>query len=427
MVKVQLYVWGDGMTDFSIGDALGSGFGLMGRRPFSVLAWGLVYILLGMVLPVGLMMGMVGSDFVSYFANLHYHASDPQDFARMMMPMNGRIMLINPIMQLTSLVVQAVLTAAVFRATLEPRNRGLAYLGLGGREWWLMVLNFAARVLVVLLIVGMALAGGALALGLNAVFEAQHVDKGARILAYVVIGVVLLALFFGILVRFSMAAVMTFAERRFRLFESWSLTRRHGWKLFALALLLVLVSIVLVIVFEGIGAAIVLVLGGMAHWNAPAFLASLQDQHRLWTSGLGEGLVVLVLFCAYAFGGLFAVSVAPWAVVYRELLPRPAPAAGGLFADEPAPVPAPLSDHAHHQDAHTEEHGHGHADPHASVADDGHGHHDDHGHDAHGHDSHGHEDHGHGHDDHGHDAHGHDDHGHGHDDGHGGGGHGHGH
>ena len=34
------------MSDFSIGDAVGSGFGVISRRPLSVLAWSLVYLLL---------------------------------------------------------------------------------------------------------------------------------------------------------------------------------------------------------------------------------------------------------------------------------------------------------------------------------------------------------------------------------------------
>lgn len=414
------------MADFSIGDALGSGFGLMGRRPLSVLAWGLVYILIGMVLPIALMVGMVGSDFVSLFANMHYSATDPTVFARSMAPMHGKMMLINPVMQLTSLVVQAVLTAAVFRATLEPRNRGLAYLGLAGREWWLMVLGFAARVLAVLLAIGLALAGGALGLALNVLFDSQHVNQATRVAVYVVLGVLLLALFVAILVRFCMAGPMTFADRKFRLFESWKLTRRHGWKLFGLGLLLVLVSIVMVIVFEGVGAVAVFFIGGALHWSGSAFWAALTNQHQLWTSGLGEGLVALVLLCAYAFGGIFAVSVAPWAVVYRELLPRPAAPAGGLFDPEPglAPVLAPVVDHGHHAPP-ADSHDHGHADPHGDVSDDGHG---EHGHHEPPSDPHLADDQGHGdHDAHGHEAPGHDDHGHdhghgGHDGGHGGGG-----
>lgn len=395
----------------------------MGRRPFSVLIWGLVYLLIGMLLPMALIGALVGGDFTSYFAHLNYRPTSPANFAQFMGPFHGKLMLIQPIVWVTSLALQAILTAAVFRAIIEPRNRGLAYLRLGPREWWLAVLNFVIRVLAFLLFMALALAGLALGFGLNMAFDSQHVEQGARVLAYVVLGVVMFAIFIGVCVRYSLASPMTFAEGRFRLFESWGLTRRHGWKLIGLAVLTTLVTIVVVMVLEALAAVIVLLIFGGLHWDAAAIWSSIQDQHKLWTSGLGEGLVALTLLCAYGFGGIFAVMMAPWAVVYRELLPRSSPPAGGLFGEEPPVVPAPAmaaspgSDHGGHDD---------------------HGHHDAHGHDAHGHDDHGHADpHAHG-DDHGHgaghghgDDHGHaDDHGHGHGDAHGHGhddGHGHGH
>ncbi len=428
------------MADFSIGDALGSGYGLMRRRPLSVLAWGLAYLLIGMVLPIALVAGTLGGDFASVLANLHFppagQPADPAELARMMAPLHG-LMLIQPIMWLTSLAAQAILTAAVFRATLEPRKRGLAYMGLGGREWWLALLSFVSRILGAILAVLLGLVGLVLGFALNAVFEAQHVEKGVRALAFAALGAALIALFVGILVRFSMAGPMTFAERQFRLFESWNMTRRHGWKLFGLGVLLVLVTAVTVMVFEAVGAAIVILISGGLHWNAAAFWAALTDQRQLWSTGLGEGLVALVLLAAYAFGGLFAISLAPWAVVYRELssTPAPSPREGGLYfpaplmmepepglepAPEPTPAPDPLPEAAvseplaeaasdlappaaaepaldeHRDGGHersepavddhgapaAEDHGaddgrheHGHADPHANTDEGGDGHH----------------------------------------------------
>jgi hypothetical protein len=37
------------MSDFSIGDAVGSGFGVISRRPLSVLAWAAVYLVLAIL------------------------------------------------------------------------------------------------------------------------------------------------------------------------------------------------------------------------------------------------------------------------------------------------------------------------------------------------------------------------------------------
>jgi hypothetical protein len=433
------------MADFSIGDALGSGFGLMGKRPISVMAWGLTYLILGMALPVWIALSVLGPDFFSMFKTWHPGMS-PAEVRNVMLPMHGKMMLFQPIMFVTTLAAQAILMGAVFRATLEPRNRGLLYLRIGPRELWLALLSFVIRILAGILLVVMALAGLAIGFGLNLVFEGQHVDWVARNCAFVALGLLDLAIFIGICVRFSLAAPMTFAESNFRLFESWGLTRRHGWKLFALGFLVAVVSVVVVLAFEAVVFGVILLGVGGLHLDQATFQGFMQDPNKLWSSGVGEGAIVVALVAAYAFGGVFAVSLAPWAVAYRELLPRaPAPPAGGLF-DAPAPAPvAPPADHGHGHDDHGhaapahddhghaapahddhghDDHGHGdhghaapahddhgHADPHAAHGDDhGHG---DHGHDDHGHDAHGHDDHGAAHDDHGHDAHGHDDHGHG--------------
>ena len=410
------------MADFSISDALGSGFGLMGKRPVSVMAWGLTYLVIGMALPLWVAASVLGPDFISLFRNLHPGMPPPANFAEMMAPMHAKMMLFQPIMFVTTLAAQAILTAAVFRATLEPRNRGLAYLRVGPRELWLALLNFVMRVLAVILLVVLILVGVGLGFALNSVFESQQVDWTARTCSFVAIGVVLFAIFIGVCVRFSLAAPMTFAESNFRLFESWGLTRRHGWKLFGLGLLLAIVSIVMVLAFEAVVFGGIILAAGGVHWDPKAFMALVQDQNRLWSSGVGEGMVAAALLAAYAFGAIFAVAMAPWAVAYRELLPRPkAPPAGGLFAEQPAPVPAPeaaaaaalathddhghAEDHGHdahgHAEAHGDDHGHEH-DGHGEAHDDGHGHGDDHGHgdgDDHGHaDDHGHGgDHGHGH------------------------------
>ena len=428
------------MADFSIGDAVGSGFGLMGKRPVSVMAWGLTYLIVGMALPCWALAGVLGPDFIALFRNLHPGMmTAPANFAEMMGPMHAKMMLVQPLLFVTTLAAQAILTAAVFRATLEPRNRGLAYLRLGGRELWLALLHFVMRVLAVILLVVLILVGVGLGFALNAVFESQHVDWTARYCSFAALGFVMFAIFVGVCVRFSLAAPMTFADNSFRLFESWGLTRRHGWKLFGLGLLLAIIGIVMVIAFEAVVFGAVVLAAGGVHWDPKAFLALVQDQNRLWSSGVGEGMVAAALVAAYAFGAIFAVAMAPWAVAYRELLPRPKPPpAGGLFAEEPAPSLAPEAAAAAAlvaapavEAAVTD----GHADPHAHADDHGHeAHTDDHGHDDHGHaddgsaeapaDARGHDD-GHGPgDDHGAPAHGapaHDDHGHAeqsHDDGH---------
>lgn len=362
------------MADFSIGDALGSGFGLIGRRPFSVLAWGLVYLLLGLVLPFGLMAGVVGPDLVDFVSSFHPGMVPPTVPPAAFAPLQAKIMLVEPVLLLAPAVVQAVLAGAVFRAVLEPRNRGLAYMRLGRREFWLAVVLMVAGILAMMLMMLFELGGLVCGLILNIMFDAQHVDWTIRVPVYVGLALVLLAIFLGICVRFSLAAPMSFAESHFRLFESWPLTRGRGWKLFGLGLLVALVSGVLILLVEGVLVGAVMAGVGATHFDWSTVPRVLQPPGMLADSGLAWWLAAAVLIFALAMGAVFAIVMAPWAVVYRELSATkpPSPREGGSYEPLPPLMPpepdlSPLSEASHD---------HGHADPHAGVSEDGHDDHD---------------------------------------------------
>jgi hypothetical protein len=326
------------MADFSISDALGSGFGLLGRRPVSVLVWGLVSLIVGAALPLALFGSGLVTDYLALFRSFRpgMASPPPAQMMQLMAPLQAKMMVLQPIMLVVTLLVQSVVGAAVFRAVLEPRNRGLAYLRLGARELWLVLVNFVTRVLAVILIMALAVAGLIIGFALNAVFEGQHLDWATRSIVFVVLGLALAAVLVGVCVRFSMAWPMTFADGQFRLFESWGLTRGHGWKLFGLALLLAIISIVVVLVFEAVAAVFFILAVGGTHWDPFAALQLMQTPQSLLTPGFEVGLAVGGLVAAYLTGALYAITVAPWAAAYRGLRPPPAADASAVFA-EPGP------------------------------------------------------------------------------------------
>jgi len=383
------------MTDFSIGDALGSGFGLLGRRPVSVLVWGLVSLIAGAALPLAMFGSGMLTDYLALLRSFRpgMASSPPAQMMQLMAPLQAKMMVLQPIILVVTLLVQSVIGAAVFRAVLEPRNRGLAYLRLGPRELWLALVNFVTRVLAVILILALAVVGLVMGFALNAVFEGQHLDWATRSIAFIVIGAALFAVLIGVCVRFSMAWPMTFADGQFRLFESWGLTRGHGWKLFGLGLVLAIISVVVVLVFEAVAAVFVILAAGGARWNPWAVLQLMQNPQSLLTPGFEAGLAVGALVAAYLTGALYAITMAPWAAAYRGLRPPPVADASAMFADpEPPPAP-PLAAEAHDHgqadpqgdsgessDGHEDDHEHGHADPHAGSGESGDGHGHDHGH-----------------------------------------------
>ena len=72
------------------------------------------------------------------------------------------------------------------------------------------------------------------------------------ILTGVGLGLIAVVVLVWLGLRLSMAAPMTFVDRQFRLFESWSLTRGSAWRLLGVAVLSLLMVFVLELVVAGV-------------------------------------------------------------------------------------------------------------------------------------------------------------------------------
>jgi hypothetical protein len=278
----------------------------------------------------------------------------------------------------------------VFRAVLEPENRGLAYLRLGARELWLLLLNVAGGILAALLIVAVCIAGFIVGVALWIGLQAAHVQPIWLGLAEVpvALGAILALLWIG--ARLSLAGPMTFAEKEFRLFESWSLTKGAGWKLLGLAVLLTLVMFAVVLIVEGlvIGGALATI--GAPGVNGSSWRAFFAQPPEAIVHALTPWAVMTAVVGALVSGAIFAIALAPWAEAYRQIsggrgggaapaaAPPHAPSEGGhgAPADQHHAPPPAAAGHGGHDGAHGHGDGHGHG-----GHDDGHGH--GHGHGGH--------------------------------------------
>lgn len=311
------------MASFSVSDAAGAGFQLIGRRPFSVFFWGLFAILVG-VLPV---LGIVGSSMAPMFdlmREAQLHPQTPPDPA-LFTQMHSQLMFVNPLLQLLSMAVRTMLAAAVFRAVLEPRNSGFAYLRIGMQEIWILlvtlletILAFVGILLAVLVVVAIA-----------AVLH-QTVVGAVAVTATVVMG---LSVFLGtiwVLLRLSMALPMSFEDRKFRLFESWAFTRGQAGNLFLLALLIVVMLIVTEIVILGVLAipAMIFIAPHMTNPQAmpDATEAFFKQSPQAMLQSAGPAIAVFVIVGAFLIGAVHAIFIAPWAAAYKMLKPAAQPA-----------------------------------------------------------------------------------------------------
>ena len=308
------------MTNFSVSDAVGAGFTLIGKRPVSVFAWGLFMIVFG-VLPALAMIGPMMGPFMDMAREAQLHPGAPPSldmFTRSYMHM----MFMNPLVRLLSLVVKTMVVAAVFRAVLEPKRSSFAYLRLGMQEVWIVLVQIVEGILI---FVGVLAA--VLVVGLVAVTLAHFASKPAAAIVAVIGAVAGVVGLFWVLLRWSMAPVMSFEERGFRLFESWRVTKGHAFSLLLLALLLVVVLMRLELAaFAVIGVPIMIfVKPHMADHmaNQAAFLDFVKQPPAVLLQTVGPVLIIGALIGSFVIGAVSAIFYAPWAAAYRMLKPEP--------------------------------------------------------------------------------------------------------
>jgi len=289
-----------------------AGFGVIARRPVAVLVWAGVLLMLGVLPAAGLMSAFLGA--LAEIARMDASGVEPSPDA--LVPAMSAAFAMQPVLLLTSLAVRAILTAAVFRAVLEPDDRRWFYLRLGARELWLAlmivvfgVLSFAVMIPVSAVLVPLLMV---LAMG----------TEGAPLAVIPVMLVavlVALALLGWLFVRLSMALPMTFAEQRFRLFESWTMTRGQTWRLIGVGALLI--GIVLALELALLALLVVASLaflgeGGVDEAAASAFFA--QDA-SIWMAELAPWAVGMALVGALLGAVVTTILAAPWAEAYRQL------------------------------------------------------------------------------------------------------------
>jgi hypothetical protein len=214
-----------------------------------------------------------------------------------------------------SFVVGAMVQAAVMRSMLETGHTSFASLRLGGAEGALMLLGLLyIPILMIVALVSFAVLGGVIAAG-RAIG-----GIGGNLLIF--FGFVAYGLaFMWVALRFSLAAPMTFAQRRVRFLGSWALTRGEGWRLFGLAWLMVLVWMGVSMAYGIVSGIVNALFTGGAMASVLASSGGAPDANAL----IAHWPVLLVAYIpAFLMGAAFngvmqAISMGPWVDVYSQL------------------------------------------------------------------------------------------------------------
>jgi hypothetical protein len=299
------------MADFSGGTAISSGFQLIARKPGAVLAWGVVYMLLAVV-PQVLVMWTFLPDLMAFYRDAISSAQSGAspatnpEFLRIQAELNR----FQPLQIVLSLVSLSIINSAIFRAVLEPQNSRWAYLRLGAQELWVglttvvfyLVAVAAAVVAVIPVIVITAIA-------------AQSPSWTTGLIVFL-LGCGAAFFVIWVCLRLSLGIPMSFAQKNFRLFESWSMTKGLGWKLFGVGLavfaIIIAIEFALILVAASVFAASGVAQSGQLQAMFQHPPADLAAQAMPWLIGLAVGYTVLIAL-------VFAIITAPFADIYRQI------------------------------------------------------------------------------------------------------------
>lgn len=307
------------MAGFSASAAIVSGFRLIGRQPGVVLAWGVAYLMVALVplltvfwseLPT--LLGLYSRIMQSLMSGAVPAANDPE-----LVRQQGLLIAFEFSQLGLNLLAGTLVSCAIYRAVLEPERKTFAYLRVGLRELCVIASMLALGVLLIAVLIASSAAVGLIA---QAVGPGSW--GGGLVIFLASCGVV--ALLIWIALRLSMAAPMSFAERRFRLTEAWPLTQGQGWRLFAVALGLASLILLIQMVLATLGQAM----------GVGAPLARIEDlQAFLVNPGpnlarLAPSLTALVVMQILVSALSFTLWATPFAEIYRELSKGPAGPAG---------------------------------------------------------------------------------------------------
>ncbi len=296
------------MAEIAITRAAFAGFGILRRKPWAPLVWSLLY--------AGILGGLVvflGGAFIQLIGKLIALRGDghppPVD---LILGLFGSVVGGYFLMLAVFWALGAVINMAVVRAVMEPEASAFAYLRVGRAELRLMLANFILFILYTMLSSAMAIP----VVLISAAAMTMTRDVGPFVtlpFQFVTWGV---TIWLGL--RFCMVAPLIFADRKFRLFESWSFTRGRLGGLFQVGLIVVVVTVGIYLVLTGIGLVVgVPMFTQLANsMTAQAFFN--QTPQQVWRQ-LQPFIALYVALIWIGSTVLFPLFFAPWPEVYRQL------------------------------------------------------------------------------------------------------------
>lgn len=210
-----------------------------------------------------------------------------------------------------AMLVSAMYQAAAYRVVLEPARDRWGYLRIGLDEVRVAISTLALVLLIGVAVFIPAALFGVLGAALRGWPQAEFVFQGAGFLAT-------LAWLGFLIVRFSLAPVMTYAEKRIVVFESWGLTGPVFWRVAATYLLIFLLTLVVWLTLGFVGNALLFL--GVGPELRTIIEGRAPDLSHLGVGPVLAALISVVMQLAIRVM-MVAITNVPAASIYRQLKP----------------------------------------------------------------------------------------------------------
>ena len=297
---------------FSATDAAFEGFRLVRRNPVALVGWTLLYLVytLATLFAAGGMMRSMAA-WVEQVEALE--AGPPPSSPEALVPIMQSYMAAMSHMAWAiplSLVIGAVLMAAIARAVLTPGTGGLGYMRLGMDE---------VRVFVVTLVIAILYAA-ATALALAAAFIIGGIaisvmeGWGALVMVLAVLAAIAFMIWLG--VRWSLAVPITVDQKKFAFFDSFAVTKGRFWPLLGMACI-AFVMVIVVSLLAGIVTMPISMMGGMSMFGNMG-----EDPTEMFRNfnPTNPWIIASSVVNAFVYALTVAVLYAPFSAAYRDIV-----------------------------------------------------------------------------------------------------------
>jgi len=297
---------------FSATDAAFEGFRLVRRNPVALVGWTLLYLVytLATLFAAG---GMMRSMSVWMEQVEALEAGPPPSSPEALLPvMESYFAAMSHMVWAIplSLVIGAVLMAAIARAVLTPGTGGFGYMRLGMDEVRVFVVTIVIAILYAIAC-GIALVAAAV---IGGIAISAIEGWGALVMVLAILAAIAFIIWLG--VRWSLAVPITIDQKKFAIFDSFAVTKGRFWPLLGMAAI-AFIMVIIVSLLAGIVTMPISMMGGMSMFGNMS-----DDPTEMFRNfnPTSPWMIASSVVNAIVYALTVSVLYAPFSAAYRDIM-----------------------------------------------------------------------------------------------------------